>query len=91
MSKTIAVVATLDTKGNEAAFISDQIRSARLTPLVIDAGVQGRAKIKADFTQTQVAKAGGASLKKLVAGNDRGVAVAAMADGVEKIIRVKVI
>lgn len=87
MSKTIAVVATLDTKGNEAAFISDQIRSARLTPLVIDAGVQGRAKIKADFTQTQVAKAGGASLKKLVAGNDRGVAVAAMADGVENIIR----
>ena len=86
MGKNIVVVATLDTKGNEAAFIRDQIRAKRQNPLIIDSGVQGKAAIPADITRAAVARAGGTSIRALVEGNDRGVAVAAMANGVESIV-----
>ncbi|MDA1140316.1 MAG: Tm-1-like ATP-binding domain-containing protein [Planctomycetota bacterium] len=86
MGKNIVLVATLDTKGIEAAFIRDIITSKRLRPIVIDSGVQGQPKIRADISREQVAKAGGSSLKNLVDANDRGAAVAVMANGAEKIV-----
>lgn len=86
MGKNIVLVATLDTKGIEAAFIRDIITSKRLRPIVIDSGVQGQPKIRADISREQVAKAGGSSLKNLIDANDRGAAVAVMANGAEKIV-----
>ncbi|MDP6356325.1 MAG: Tm-1-like ATP-binding domain-containing protein, partial [Planctomycetota bacterium] len=86
MGKNIVLVATLDTKGTEAAFIRDIIDSKRHQPIVVDSGVQGQPKIRADISRAQVAKAGGKSIKKIASANDRGAAVAVMADGVEKII-----
>jgi uncharacterized protein (UPF0261 family) len=86
MGKNIVLVATLDTKGTEAAFIRDIISTKRHQPIVVDSGVQGQPKIRADIGRTQVAKAGGGSIKKIAAANDRGAAVAVMANGVEKIV-----
>ena len=85
MGRKIALVATLDTKGNEAAFIRDEIRARRHIPVIIDIGVQGKPAIPGDVSRAQVARAGGATIRALVKGNDRGVAVAAMANGVENI------
>lgn len=87
MGKNIVLIATLDTKGNEAAFIRDEIRARRHHPIVIDAGVQGKPRIPATYTRQQVARAAGSTLKGLVEGNDRGIAVAAMARGVENVVR----
>ncbi len=41
MNATVAVLATLDTKGPEAAYLRDRIRERGLTPLVVDCGILG--------------------------------------------------
>ncbi|MBI2191352.1 MAG: Tm-1-like ATP-binding domain-containing protein [Planctomycetes bacterium] len=87
MSRTIVLIATLDTKGREAAFLRDCIRARRHRVLLVDAGVQGRPAVAADVTRAQVARAAGRSLRALAHGNDRGTAVAAMAEGVEVVVR----
>ena len=60
--KTIAVLATLDTKGKEAQFLREQIEKAGDKAVVIDTGVTGRPAARADITREQVAEAGGTPL-----------------------------
>jgi len=81
MSKTIALLGALDTKGAEYGFVKDCIESCGHNTLLIDVGVLGSPAIKPDVTRDKVAKAGGADIKKLVADEDRGQAVAAMSAG----------
>lgn len=87
MSKTIAVVATLDTKGVEARFIRDRIEAAGVSALVIDAGVIGKPVFAADVPRETVAEAGEKSLSQLVSERDRGKSIAAMAEGAAKVVR----
>src|SRR5262245_43743846 len=84
--KTIAVLATLDTKGKEAQFVREQIESFGDRALVIDTGVTGSPATHADITRAQVADAGGISLAKLLEHPDREVAAPVMADGATKIV-----
>jgi len=81
MAKIIALLGALDTKGAEYAFVKDCIESRGHKTLLIDVGVLGRPALKADVPREEVAQAGGADLKKLVADEDRGQAVAAMGEG----------
>src|SRR5436190_4542017 len=78
---TIAVLGTMDTKGEEHAFVADLIRQSGHTPLIIDVGTLEPPKVKPDVTREEVAKAAGADLPGLVAKRDRGEAVAAMSKG----------
>ncbi len=87
MNKTIAVVATLDTKGVEAHFIKDRVEAAGLSALVIDAGVIGEPVFAADVPRETVAEAGGKNLAELVAERDRGKSIAALAEGAAKVVR----
>ena len=87
MSKTIGVVATMDTKGVEARFIRDRIEAAGLSALVIDAGVIGEPVFAADVPRKTVAEAGEKSLSQLVSERDRGKSIAAMAEGAAKVVR----
>jgi uncharacterized protein (UPF0261 family) len=57
--KTIAVLATLDTKGKKAEFLREQIRKHGQTALIVDVGVIGTPAAKADVTRAEVAAAGG--------------------------------
>ena len=41
MTKTIAVLATLDTKGAEAQFVRDRLRAMGSQALILDLGVVG--------------------------------------------------
>lgn len=84
--KTVAIIGTLDTKGEEFAFLRRQIESAGLRTLVIDAGVLGPPTLAPDITRDEVARAGGHPLPELLAANDRGKAVAAMAAGATVLI-----
>ena len=86
MSKTIALLGALDTKGAEYGFVKDCIESRGHKTLLIDVGVLGDPAIKPDVTRAEVAKAGGADIKKLVADKDRGRAVAAMSEGAAAIL-----
>ena len=76
---TIAVLGTLDTKGLEHGYVAELIRQRGHQTLVIDTGTGAAAQITADITREQVAEAGGVDLAGIVARQDRGEAVTAMA------------
>ena len=78
---TIAILGTLDTKGEEHAFVAELIRRRRHKTLVIDVGTLGEPFMKPDVTRQEVAKEAGVDLETLVARKDRGEAVAAMSKG----------
>ena len=54
----ILIIATLDTKGEEAGFIRDEILAKRHTPLIIDPGSTGTPMIEADIPREEVALTG---------------------------------
>jgi uncharacterized protein (UPF0261 family) len=82
-----ALIGALDTKGAEVDFVRRQIERRGHRALVIDVGVLGQPTTAADISRGEVAAAGGASLAQLVAGADRGRAVAAMTKGAEAVAR----
>jgi len=78
---TIAVLGTMDTKGEEHAFVAEQIRQRGHKVLVIDTGTLEPPKLKPDITREQVAAAASVDLGSVVAKRDRGEAVEAMSRG----------
>ena len=77
---TIAVLGTMDSKGEEHGFVAALIRQRGHQTLVIDVGTLAPPTLAPDITREQVAIAGGIDLKSLVARRDRGESVAAMSD-----------
>src|SRR5262245_59244419 len=83
----VYLIATLDTKGIEAAFVREQLTALGVPVLVIDAGCQGTPAANADVTREEVFEAAGTSLAEMQRRGDRGVAVTNAAKGVGEIIR----
>ena len=77
----IAIIGTLDTKGEEIGFARDVVESQGLSVHVVDAGVIGEPAFEGDTTREEVAELGGASLSALIDAGDRGDAVETMAEG----------
>ncbi len=86
MKKSIAIVGTLDTKGEEIFFLKTLIEERGHTPLVIDTGILGTPGMKADIPREDVAKAGGESLRALRQKNDESYAQKIMSVGLKKIV-----
>ena len=86
MLKTIALVGSLDTKGVDYAFVKKCIEARGHRVLLVDASVLGPPLIAPDVSSAEVARAGGAELSDLAAGNDRGAAMAAMGRGLTAIV-----
>mgnify|MGYP001070301995 CR=1 FL=1 len=84
--KTIAVLATLDTKGREAQYLREQIEIRGHRALVIDTGVVGVPACRADISREEVAAAGGSSLEKLLENPSRETAAPVMAEGATRIV-----
>ena len=84
--KTIAILATLDTKGEEAQYLRNQIESQGDTALIVDTGVVGQPAAKADVTREEVAEAGGTPLANLLEKPSREEAAPVMADGATSIV-----
>ena len=80
-SKTIVVLATLDTKGPEARYVCDQIEKFGNKALLVDTGVVGTPMAKADITREEVAEAGEMPLTKMLEGPSREVTAPIMAAG----------
>jgi len=85
--KSVAIIGTLDTKGEEFAFLRDAIESRGLRTMVIDAGVLGDPVFAPDISRDAVARAANEDLDVLVAKRDRGWSVQVMAAGAVAIIR----
>lgn len=91
MTKTIVIVATLDTRGDEVEYLNEIIKKKGHNTIILDAGVLGEPFIEADFSREKVAEAGGKSLKELVEaakrGADRYEATKVMVRGIRDIVR----
>jgi uncharacterized protein (UPF0261 family) len=87
MSKTIAVIGALDTKGPEFAFVKEEIERRGHRVLVINTGVVGDPDFEPDIPASRVADAGGVSLEVLREKADRGVAIDVMARGVAEVVK----
>ncbi len=75
---TIAILGTLDSKGEEHAFLADLVRTRGHVPLLIDVGTGSDPTVVPDITRYQVAEAAGLDLAAIIAKKDRGEAVTAM-------------
>jgi uncharacterized protein (UPF0261 family) len=87
MPKVIAVLATLDTKGQEAEFLRQQLRALGSRPLVVDMGVLGTPAARADITRAEVARAGGTTLAALRRDPTREATQPVMAAGATKLLQ----
>ena len=87
MSPTVALFGTLDTKGQEYAFLRERVRAHGADVLLVDVGVLGEPSVAPDVTREEVATAAGFDLRALAAEGDRGAAVAAMARGAAELAR----
>ena len=85
-NKTIAVLGTLDSKGEEHNFVADLIWEKRHTPLLIDVGTGTEPTIRTDISRYEVAEAGGIDLEALMARKDRGECVVAMSEAAPKLM-----
>jgi uncharacterized protein (UPF0261 family) len=87
MSPTVLLIGTLDTKGDEYAFLRDRLWEAGVDVLVADVGTLEPPRAKPDITREEVAAGTGADLAALADARDRGAAVTAMADAAAVLAR----
>src|SRR6185436_12709247 len=83
---TIAVLGTMDTKGEEHEFLATEIRKKGHKVLVVDVGTLDPPKLKPDISRQDIAAAADVDLAALVAKRDRGEAVAAMSKGAPQLL-----
>ena len=82
MAKTVALIASLDTKGVEAGFIAQILRERGHRPLVIDVGVMAEPSSPApDIRAAEVAQAGDGDLDALRQRGDKAGAMEVMTRG----------
>ena len=90
MSKTVALLITLDTKDQEAGYLIDQIESRGHNALLLDIGVVGTPGIPGHCTREEVAKAGGTPLSELLNNPTREEAGPVMVKGAINILNKKI-
>lgn len=83
----VFLIATLDTKGAEAAFVRERLVAQGVSVVLIDAGCQGTPSIEAEVVREAVFSAAGASLESARNKADRGEAVATAARGAAEIAK----
>jgi uncharacterized protein (UPF0261 family) len=83
----VVIVGSLDTKGDEFAFIKDLIEAEGLNTLVVDFGVMGEPTLEPDITRDELTKAGGGDLAYLGSGQHKDEAMQVMAAGLAVVVR----
>src|SRR5512143_1481186 len=85
--KRIVVIATLDTKGEEAAYVKSLITERGHIPLLIDAGVfSSQYSSVADVRNDKVANSVGLTIEKIRNSKDEGEAISLMIEGVSSVV-----
>jgi uncharacterized protein (UPF0261 family) len=86
MDKTIALVGTLDTKGEEIAFLKSLILTRGHKVIIADTGILGNPDLQANISRHEIAIAGGENIDTLKQRGDEAFAQNIMAAGLKKII-----
>jgi len=90
MTRTIALLITLDTKYQEADYLIERIEKRGHQALLMDIGVVGNPGTKASISREEVAKAGGSSLQDLLKNPTREEAGPVMVKGCINILLDKI-
>lgn len=85
--KTVVLIGTLDTKGQEYKYLRERLQLAGILPLLVDVGTLEPPATKPDITRHEVGRAIGVDVDELTAARDRGQAVTAMADAAAAMVR----
>ena len=85
--RTVLLIGTLDTKGEEFAFLRDRLEAADVGVLIADVGTLEPPAAAADFTRDQVGAEAGVDVEALRADGDRGSAISAMAGAAAALAR----
>jgi uncharacterized protein (UPF0261 family) len=80
MKKYLLIVATLDTKGREAAYVKDCVEKLGIRSMLMDVGTLGEPLSHPDIKRDEVLKAAGYDLDSIKA-KDRSIAFAAVQKG----------
>ncbi len=86
MAKTVVILGSMDTKGEEFAYVKRLIEGHGINTLVVDCGVLGEPKLKPDVAHEELAKAGGKSIAQLLEKKDRGEAMDVMSKGAAVVV-----
>ena len=65
MDKTVLIISTLNTKGEETFYLRDRIEERGLGTLLLDISMRGDQNSQADITPDRVAVAGGSSFEEI--------------------------
>ena len=87
MDKTVLLIATHDTKEQEALYLKSSIESNGVKTLVMDTGILTPPQGKPDISQGEVAERGGMSLKDAVATGDKRKCTEVMCRGAAHIAK----
>jgi len=82
----ILVIATLDTKAEEAGFICNEISRQNHRPILIDPGILGKAPLAADISREEVALAAGHTLSALIETKDKAFIQNSMIQGLKNVV-----
>lgn len=81
MAAGVAILATLDTKGEEVKFLRDRLADKGCNPIVIDVGILHPPACEADISRESVVSAAGMELRAILEKKDRRIAVQTMIRG----------
>ncbi len=80
-SAAALLVATMDTKGQEAKFLAECLEKQNVSVLIMDAGIRGKSPAPVDITREEVAIAGGKTLKEVQTIGHEGKSLEIMVNG----------
>jgi uncharacterized protein (UPF0261 family) len=86
MMENIAILATLDTKGEETAYLRQQVADLGLRPILLDVGVLGQPAVEPDLSRRQVAEAAGYDFDQLANQRDSEESAVAMTVGAARVL-----
>lgn len=87
MTKTILLIGSLDTKGDEYVYVRDLILARGHRVMMMDFGILAEPSLAVDVSAERVAEAGGTSLNDLRNAKDRGNGVDVMMKGAASLTR----
>jgi uncharacterized protein (UPF0261 family) len=87
VGKTIVVMGTLDTKGEEIRYVKGLIEARGHRTIVVDTGIIGEPLFPPDISHEEVARAAGRDLKEVATLGDEGKANMVMTEGASRIVQ----
>jgi uncharacterized protein (UPF0261 family) len=83
MERTVLLIATFDTKEEEALYLKDSIEAQGVRVLIVDVGILYPPRGEVDISQEEVARRGGIPLKEALASKDKAKCTMNMIRGAE--------